>query len=188
MVRNGPGDNQVPRPCRTSIGLPRAEVDLTYCRVTASARRSWDNHAGTIAIVYVGLDVSLNSVAICVIDASGKPVQEGTTSADAPSIARHLEPLSGREERIGLEAGPTCEWMTANLIRLRLPAISLESRQVKAALDEARTLLAAWRDDYNRVRPNSALANKTPEGFRDRHLALAVTKDQVQKPRTGLTL
>ena len=78
--------------------------------------------------------------------------------------------------------------MTANLIRLRLPAISLESRQVKAALDEARTLLAAWRDDYNRVRPNSALANKTPEGFRDRHLALAVTKDQVQKPRTGLTL
>jgi len=85
-------------------------------------------------MIYVGLDVSLNSVAICVIDASGKLVQEGTTSADAPSIARYLEPLSGRVERVGLEAGPTSEWMTANLIQLGLPAISLESRQVKAAL------------------------------------------------------
>lgn len=85
-------------------------------------------------MIYVGLDVSLNSVAICVVDASGKLVQEGTTSADAPSIARYLEPLSGRVERVGLEAGPTSEWMTANLIQLGLPAISLESRQVKAAL------------------------------------------------------
>lgn len=85
-------------------------------------------------MIYVGLDVSLNSVAICVIVASGKLVQEGTTSADAPSIARYLEPLSGRVERVGLEAGPTSEWMTANLILLGLPAISLESRQVKAAL------------------------------------------------------
>jgi putative transposase len=48
--------------------------------------------------------------------------------------------------------------------------------------------LAAWRDDYNRVRPRSALANQTPEEFHDHHLALAVTNDQVQKLRPGLTL
>lgn len=57
-----------------------------------------------------------------------------------------------------------------------------------STLDEARTLLAAWRDDYNRVRPHSALANQTPEEFHDHHLALAVTNDQVQKFSPGLTL
>lgn len=57
-----------------------------------------------------------------------------------------------------------------------------------STLGEARTLLAAWRDDYNRVRPHSALANRTPEEFRDRHLALAVTNDQIQKLSPGLAL
>ena len=57
-----------------------------------------------------------------------------------------------------------------------------------STLDEARALLAAWRDDYNRVRPHSALANRTPEEFHDHHLALAVTIDQVQKFCPGLTL
>ncbi len=51
-----------------------------------------------------------------------------------------------------------------------------------------RELLAAWRDDYNQVRPHSALANRTPEEFHDHHLALAVTNDQVQKLNPGLTL
>lgn len=49
-------------------------------------------------------------------------------------------------------------------------------------------LLAAWRDAYNRVRPHSALANRTPEEFHDYHLALAVTNDQVQKFSPGLAL
>ena len=57
-----------------------------------------------------------------------------------------------------------------------------------STLGEARELLAAWRDDYNRVLPHSALANRTPEEFHDHHLALAVTNDQVQKLSPGLTL
>lgn len=55
-------------------------------------------------------------------------------------------------------------------------------------LNEARTLLVAWRDDYNRIRPHSALANRTQEQFHDHHLALAVTNDQVQTFSPGLTL
>ena len=30
--------------------------------------------------------------------------------------------------------------------------------------------LPEWRDDYNRVRPHSALANRTPEEFRNHHI------------------
>lgn len=37
---------------------------------------------------------------------------EGTNSADAPSIARYLEPFVDLVDRVGLEAGPTSEWLT----------------------------------------------------------------------------
>jgi transposase len=85
-------------------------------------------------MVYVGLDVSLNSVSICVVDEAGAIMREGTTCADAASIFSFVEPWRARIVRVGLEAGPMSEWLTANLARLGLPAISLEARQVKAAL------------------------------------------------------
>ncbi|MHC2585252.1 hypothetical protein ACVI1J_000108 [Bradyrhizobium diazoefficiens] len=34
-------------------------------------------------MIYVGLDVSLNSVAVCAVDETGKLIREGTTLADA---------------------------------------------------------------------------------------------------------
>lgn len=85
-------------------------------------------------MIYVGIDVSLNSVAICVVDNAGKPIRDGTASADAPSIADYLEPFADQVQRVGLKAGPMSEWLTANLIQLGLPAICLEARQVNAAL------------------------------------------------------
>jgi putative transposase len=57
-----------------------------------------------------------------------------------------------------------------------------------SSLAEARAVLAAWRDDYNRVRPHSALANRTPEEFRNHHLALAVANDTSQNFSLGLSL
>lgn len=44
-----------------------------------------------------------------------------------------------------------------------------------SSLDEARAVLAAWRQDYNRVRPHSSLTNRTPEEFRLNHISLAVS-------------
>ncbi len=57
-----------------------------------------------------------------------------------------------------------------------------------SSLAEARAVLVAWRDDYNRVRPHSALANRTPEEFRNHHLALAVTNDTSHNFSPGLSL
>jgi len=65
---------------------------------------------------------------------------------------------------------------------------ALLNETLLSTLDEARTLLAARRDDYNRVRPHSALGNQTPEEFHDHHRALAVTGDHVHKFGLGLTL
>jgi len=57
-----------------------------------------------------------------------------------------------------------------------------------SSLAEARMVLAAWRDDYNRVRPHSALANRTPEEFRNGHLALATALIVPQNFAPGLSL
>jgi len=57
-----------------------------------------------------------------------------------------------------------------------------------SSLTEARAVLATWRDDYNRVRPHSALANKTPEEFRDHYLALAATAGSGHNFSPGLSL
>lgn len=106
--------------------LPRGTFWLTIMDQLPSGRRK--------VMIYVGLDVSLNSVAVCAVDETGKLIREGTTLADAPSIVQYLEPCAGQIERVGLEAGPTSEWLTAILIELGLPAVSLEARLVKAAL------------------------------------------------------
>jgi len=57
-----------------------------------------------------------------------------------------------------------------------------------SSLTEARAVLAAWRDDYNRVRPHSALANRTPEEFCNHRLALAATAGSGQNFNLGLSL
>jgi putative transposase len=60
------------------------------------------------------------------------------------------------------------------------------NEQAFSSLTEARAALATWRDDYNRVRPHSALANRTPEEFRTHHLALAATIGTGQNFSPGL--
>lgn len=55
-----------------------------------------------------------------------------------------------------------------------------------SSLGEARRALAEWREDYNCVRPHSALANRTPEAFRHHTIALAATVDTGQNFTPGL--
>lgn len=57
-----------------------------------------------------------------------------------------------------------------------------------SSLSEARALLAEWREDYNRIRPHSALANRTPEEFRNDTIALAATAGTRHNFNPGLSL
>ena len=54
------------------------------------------------------------------------------------------------------------------------------------SLVHARAVLHSWGLDYNRVRPHSALANRTPEEFRAQHIALAATHSVGQNFNPGL--
>jgi transposase len=85
-------------------------------------------------MIYAGLDVCLASVSICVVDEAGSILREGVVPADPEHVAAFLSPWDTQLTRVGLEAGPTSEWIAGGLISLRLPAICLESRHVKAAL------------------------------------------------------
>lgn len=83
---------------------------------------------------YVGLDISLTSISICVVDDQGRILREGVVAVEVAEIGEFLRGLVAPPVRVGLEAGSMSEWITAELIAMGFPAISLESRQVKAAL------------------------------------------------------
>lgn len=83
---------------------------------------------------YCGLDVSLNSTAICVVDREGEIIREGDVLTDPEAIGGWLARLGLPMERIGLEAGSLTPWLCHELLAQGLPAICIETRHAKAAM------------------------------------------------------
>jgi transposase len=59
---------------------------------------------------YVGLDVSLESTSICVVDAAGAVVWRGRVASTPEAIAAAIRARAPHVVRIGLETGPLCTW------------------------------------------------------------------------------
>ncbi len=87
---------------------------------------------------YVGLDVSLRSVNLCVIDDQGDLVEEAKLTSDVQDIIAHLDQLNVAIERIGLEAGSLAQYLTYGLQSAGFEVVCMEARQVKAALSAMR--------------------------------------------------
>ena len=83
---------------------------------------------------YVGLDVSLQQTAVCVIDQTGKIIREAVIPSDPDAIAAFVRSNAKNVARIGLESGPTSTWLWTELDRLGLPVICIDARHAKAAL------------------------------------------------------
>jgi len=81
---------------------------------------------------YVGLDVSMEETAVCVINARGEVVAEGKVASDPAAIAAYLAPWSGSLARVGLEAGGLSPWLYHGLAARGLPAVCIETRRMKA--------------------------------------------------------
>ena len=64
-----------------------------------------------MSLLYAGLDVSLETTSICVIDADGRVVSETKIVSEPEAIAGCLSSLPGSFERVGLEAGPLSQWL-----------------------------------------------------------------------------
>lgn len=87
---------------------------------------------------YAGVDVSLATSAVCILDAAGRIVREAKVGSEPEELAAFLAGCGHHLIRIGLEAGPLSQWLHAGLVRAGLPVILVETRHVKAALSAMR--------------------------------------------------
>ncbi|KJS37211.1 MAG: transposase [Hyphomonas sp. BRH_c22] len=88
--------------------------------------------------VYIGLDVSLRSVAMCVVDLKGAIVEELNLPCEVESIASHIEAADYQVERIGFEAGAMSQMLFHGLTAKGFDTVCMEARQVAAALSAMR--------------------------------------------------
>ncbi len=84
--------------------------------------------------VYIGLDVSLASTAICVLGEKGKVVTEVQVASAPDSLVSFLLELPRGIAAIGLEAGPLSQWLHKGLTDAGFEVVLMETQQVKAAL------------------------------------------------------
>lgn len=105
---------------------------------------------------YIGLDVSLKDTAICV-RRDGKRVWRGKCASDPAVIASVLRKHAADAQRIVFETGPLSIWFFHALTAEGLPAICIDARHAKAALD-----MAANKTDANDA---EGLAHLAEVGF-----------------------
>jgi transposase len=82
---------------------------------------------------YAGLDVSLESASVCIVDERGLIVREGKVASDPEALIGWLGKLGAKIVLTGLEAGPLSQWLHAGLSQAGLTVELLETRHVRAA-------------------------------------------------------
>ena len=87
---------------------------------------------------FVGLDVSLRSVAVCVIDADGRTVFERSVACEIDDISDCLAGFPAGDLRIGFEAGAMSQHLFSGLQAAGFNVVCMEARQVNAALSAMR--------------------------------------------------
>lgn len=83
---------------------------------------------------FAGLDVSLHSTSICVMDAEGRIIREAAVATEPKALVAFLKAGRTRYKRIGLEAQGTSSWLYTELARAGLPAVCIEARHASRVL------------------------------------------------------
>jgi transposase len=105
---------------------------------------------------YIGLDVSMKETAIS-IRRDGKRVWRGKCASDPKVIAALLHKRAPSAKRVVFETGPLSVWFYHALCAEGMPAICIDARHAKAALD-----MAANKTDANDA---DGLAHLAEVGF-----------------------
>src|SRR5215471_4306252 len=88
---------------------------------------------GTTMEHYAGIDVSLESASLCVVDATGRIVHEGKVASEPETLIGWFRDLEFAATRIGLEAGPLSQWLYAAMRDAGLAVELLDTRHVRNA-------------------------------------------------------
>ena len=83
---------------------------------------------------FTGIDVSLRSVSICVVDEAGAVLYETKVAAEIDLIVTSLRRFSPALKQVGFEAGTLTQYLTYGLQAAGFEVICLEARQVAATL------------------------------------------------------
>jgi transposase len=84
--------------------------------------------------LFIALDVSLASTALCALNAHGKVVKEAKVDSEPEALIAVLRALPGNVVAVGLEAGPLSQWLHLHMSDAGFTVVLLETRQVKGAL------------------------------------------------------
>jgi transposase len=82
---------------------------------------------------YAGIDVSLESSSLCVVDATGRIIREGNIASEPEALTKWLKGQDCEIVRIGLEAGPLSQWLFTGMKQAGLSGELLETRHVRTA-------------------------------------------------------
>ena len=84
--------------------------------------------------LFVGLDVSLNTTSICIVEANGKLVWEGKALSEPVPLLKALAPWRKRIKLIGIEACSLSEWLYGALVESKLETVCIETRHTQRFL------------------------------------------------------
>jgi transposase len=76
---------------------------------------------------FVGRDVSVKEMAVCVVDDTGKVVCEQKVPTEPDDIVRLLASIGENYGRVGIEAGPLSQWLVNDLTVAELRVVCVES-------------------------------------------------------------
>ena len=83
---------------------------------------------------FAGLDVSVKETSVCIVDGTGRIVQEVKVASEPEALLPVLTNPAYHIKRIGLEAGPLSQWLYSALGESNLPVICVETRHMRAVL------------------------------------------------------
>jgi transposase len=87
---------------------------------------------------YAGIDVSLRSCAVCIVDGRGKVLFEQELPCEVEDITKCLKGFAHDIERVGFEAGTLSQHLYFGLTTANFDVVCMEARQVNAALSAMR--------------------------------------------------
>src|SRR5690242_9298308 len=82
---------------------------------------------------YAGIDVSLESSSLCVVDTTGRIIREAKVASEPEALIDWFSHLGLTLTRIGLEAGPLSQRLYAGMQKAGLAVELLETRHVRDA-------------------------------------------------------
>jgi transposase len=82
----------------------------------------------------VGLDISLQKTAVCVLDQDGQIVWQGKVDSEPGPLIEKLQLWHDQIDVVGLEACPLSEWLHRHLVAAGFKAICVETRHAQRFL------------------------------------------------------